>query len=58
MESKFKNGMSETLIDFLVREFGEYYIDIIELEFDMDVIEFCNEYIQWDEDNECYVSLI
>ena len=44
MTTKFEAG-----IKILKKEMGEFYVELVELEFDMSVCEFIEEYIKLDE---------
>lgn len=51
------NYIEVGMVEFLEREMGENYQDIIEMDFDMSVEEFCNTFIEEDEDGEYYSTI-
>lgn len=55
---KSNNEILESVKDFLTKELGEYYQDIIEMEFQMSMEEFKENYMKWDSQEKEWVSLI
>ena len=53
-----KDDCGFTLEEFLIKEMGEYFEDLIYLDFDMTVGEFCAMFIEKDEEDGCWVSTI
>ena len=49
--------MEQKMLDFLAKELGEYYGDIIELEWDMSVGKFCKAFVRCDRDGCLYCEI-
>ena len=59
MESEMsKKEISYILERFLVRELGEHYPELIDMEYGMSIEAFKNTYLKWDWKNREWVSLI